>query len=362
MSVYLSSKNYPCDSGVEDRSLFQALDSILASDYKGSLFSMLGGYQRILADNRMREQWDVLFDKLNTLFKCGSNATLDGPMIGVSLSIRDSDYFRETARIFGNDRSLVSQIEWMATCWNASFASTGLWMGKTFEPVSRETFAAKCDNDPQMLKLFDPAVARIGRNFFREPADPNYLQSLGMPVLTELWRLRARPLEVSAPGFDGQLLEKNIEKEQFIPHSKTGGIFLSLPGNSVVREMKGKPVYQLNYRWPSLQPVYPMTRLIDELVQIGEGIYLGQLVMATRHYGLGTIRITPFAKVSSSWELGEPYRPSDAHQAMDYGYQINGFFLMIDTKFAGAAYADDAFPHLRPRPGETGYRELGYDS
>jgi len=72
--------------------------------------------------------------------------------------------------------------------------------------------------------------------------------------------------------------------------------------------MKGKPVYQLNYRWPSLQPVYPMTRLIDELVQIGEGIYLGQLVMATRHYGLGTIRITPFAKVSSSWELGEPYR------------------------------------------------------
>lgn len=212
MSVYLSSKNYPCDSGAEDRSLFQALDSILASDYKGSLFSMLGGYQRILADNRMREQWDVHFDKLNTLFKCGSNATLDGPMIGVSLSIRDSDYFRETARIFGKDRSLVAQIEWMATCWNATFASTGLWMGKTFEPVSRETFAAKCDNDPQMLKLFDPAVARIGRNFFREPADPNYLQSLGMPVLTELWRLRARPLEVSAPGFDGQLLEKNIEK------------------------------------------------------------------------------------------------------------------------------------------------------
>jgi len=38
-----------------------------------------------------------------------------------------------------------------------------------------------------------------------------------MPVLTELWRLRVRPLEVSAPGFDGQLLEKNIEKETIYP-------------------------------------------------------------------------------------------------------------------------------------------------
>ena len=90
-------------------------------------------------------------------------------------------------------------------------------MGKTFEPVSRETFAAKCDNDPQMLKLFDPAVSRIGRNFFREPADPNYLQSLGMPVLTELWRLSARPLDASAQGFDGQLLEKKSRKRTIYP-------------------------------------------------------------------------------------------------------------------------------------------------
>ena len=37
--------------------------------------------------------------------------------------------------------------------------------------------------------------------------------------------------------------------------------------------MNGKPVYQLNYRWPSLRQAYPMTRLVDELVQLGKGIY-----------------------------------------------------------------------------------------
>ena len=59
----------------------------------------------------------------------------------------------------------------------------------------------------------------------------------------------------------------NLDKEKAIPYSMTGGIFLASMGNSVVPEMKGKPVYKLNYRWPKLRPAYPMTCLIDELVQ-----------------------------------------------------------------------------------------------
>ena len=34
---------------------------------------------------------------------------------------------------------------------------------------------------------------------------------------------------------------------------------------------------------------------------------------------------------------------------------------MVDPDYAKAFYADDAFPQLRPRPGEIGYAELGYD-
>jgi hypothetical protein len=122
--------------------------------------------------------------------------------------------------------------------------------------------------------------------------------------------------------------------------------------------MNNKPVYQLNYRWPGLEPAYPMTRLVDELVQIADGVYLGQLVMATSHYSLGALRTSVPGLADKSWQVGEPYRPALAN--LDYGYQNNGFFLMIDTACAAKAYADDAFPHLRPRPGESGYAELGY--
>jgi hypothetical protein len=117
-----------------------------------------------------------------------------------------------------------------------------------------------------------------------------------------------------------------------------------------------------------------MTRLVDELVQIAEGVYLGQLVMATRHYSLGALRLSHFGEKLADIEIGEAYRPGEPGVAerfhdlvapwkndTDYGYQNNGFFLMIDPGLAGKAYADTAFPFLRPRPGESGYTELGYD-
>ena len=135
MSEYLDYRNFPCASGDEEAKLARQLESVIGNDLKGNVFSMLGNFQRILSDNRQRDQWDGIFEKLKILFLCGRNAVLDGPMIGVPVAIRDSDYFRHTARMFGRDRSAIASVEWMATCWNATFANTGLWMGKTFEPV-----------------------------------------------------------------------------------------------------------------------------------------------------------------------------------------------------------------------------------
>lgn len=357
MSEYLDPRNFPCSSPEEEAKLAAQLEAVVKGDLKEDLFGMLGRFQRILSDNRQRDQWDDIFGKLKVLFLCGRDALLDGPMIGVPVAIRDSDYFRHTAQLFGRNRSAAASLEFLATCWNATFANTGLWMGKTFEPVSREAVAAACDNDPQVLECYAPGTTRIGRNYFREPPDPNLLQSLGIPVLTRVWQLKERPADSTAAGFIGQLLPENLAKEKRIPYSMTGGIFLAQPGRSVVPEMNGKQVYQLNYRWPALQPTYPMTRLVDELVQIADGVFLGQLVMATSHYSLGTLR-TPFPGIfDKGWEIGEPYLPGE-HP--DYGYQNNGFFLMIDTARAAEAYGDGAFPHLRPRKGESGYEELGY--
>lgn len=372
---FLDSRNFPSVDQQQADQLAASLKSLLAHDFSGDFYRMLADYQRLLSDNLKKADWPAVHDKLNTLFRCGKSMPLDGPMVGIPISIRDSDYFRETARHFGRDRSSIAGIEWMATAWNLTFADTGLWMGKTFEPVSRDIVAEKTKGDQEALADYDPQATRIGRNFFRDPNDPDLVQMLGIPTLTKLWRLKDRPLAVDGQSFGGLLTRENLEKEKHIPYSKTGGIFLANTGKSVVPEMRDKEVYQLNYRWPALEPVYPMTRLIDEVVQIAEGIYLGQLVFATAHYSVGSLSL-PFSFKTTGLSAGEPYRPNKTIQeglwrglfsfgsqedsSIDYGYQNNGFFLMMDPAFAKQIYAESAFPQLRPRPGENGYEELGY--
>ncbi|MCF6355116.1 MAG: hypothetical protein L3J26_08460 [Candidatus Polarisedimenticolaceae bacterium] len=369
MTQYLSTDHSPPTSDSEKSSLAKTLEEILTKDLKGDMFALLGGYQQILADNCKRQQWDDVHQKLSALFMAGKATPLDGPMIGSTVSIRDSDYFRETARELGHDRSAIANIEWMATAWNLTFSDTGLWMGKTFEPVSQDVVAYKTKDDPEALAAYSSSTTRIGRNYFREPPNPNLIQGLGLPALTEMWRLRERPTLAKPEIFDSRLTTENAEREINVPYSMTGGLFLADIGSSVVPEMQGKPVYQLNYRWPRLEPAYPMTRLVDELVQIGEGIYLGQLVFASKNYAFST-----FEKDGEIHQLGKEYEPhrspsfyerffsrGSRSEEVDYGYQNNGFFLMMDPAYAKQIYADDAFPQLRPRPGESGYLELGYD-
>lgn len=359
MNKYLDKNNFPCSSDEEKKELSEKLESIIADDLKDDVFCMLGRFRCILSDNRRKDEWEGIFEKLKVLFMCGRNVVLDGPMIGVTVAIRDSDYFRNTARMFAKDRSAMAGIEMMASLWNVTFTTTGLWMGKTFESVSRDIVANKTGNDPQVLKKYSSETTRIGRNFFREPANPDLLQGLAIPVLTRAWQLKERPRDTAASGFLGILNPENLRKEKNIPYSMTGGLFIAQPGTSVVPEMKGKSVYQLNYRWPALEGVYPETTLIDELVQIADGVYLGQLVMATKHFTLGALRIDIPGLRKKNWPIGEPYQPGSSDR--DYGYQNNGFFLMIDPAFAKETYADNAFPYLRPRFGESGYTELGYD-
>lgn len=372
MAKFLNSEYFPAASSDEMQSLEASLNDILKNDYHSSFFALLGKYQRILADNDQKQNWPEIHKKLNTLFKCGASEVVNGPMIGIPISIRDSDPFKAVAELMGEDRSVFANIESLATTWNATYADTGIWMGKAFEPVTRETLITKSNNDPQITRHFNEGTTRIGRNYFRQPPDhPNALQAIGLPAVTKLWKLKERPVSPDATGFDCELLAENIEKEKAIPYTQTGGYFLCDFDKSIIPEMHGKDVYQLNYRWPALSPVYPMTRLVDELVRIDEGIYLGQLAYATRHYSLGNFTL-PNKKIIS---IGDTYpylsffdkiknflgfSVSTDHNY--YGYQNNGFFIMVDPNYAKEFYADDAFPQLRPRPGEIGFHELGYDS
>jgi len=70
-------------------------------------------------------------------------------------------------------------------------------------------------------------------------------------------------------------------------------------------------------------------------VQIGDGVYLGQLVYATRHFSLGRIDL-PLVP-GPGIEFGEAYVPHGSSsqspgESPDYGYQNNGYFLMLDPE------------------------------
>ncbi len=58
MSEYLHFRNFPCTSREEEAKLAEQLESVITNDLKGNVFRMLGNFQRILSDNRQRDQWD----------------------------------------------------------------------------------------------------------------------------------------------------------------------------------------------------------------------------------------------------------------------------------------------------------------
>ena len=83
---------------------------------------------------------------------------------------------------------------------------------------------------------------------------------------------------------------------------------LLCPGISVNEANRGKPVFLINYRWPKLRTFPPDCYCMDEVAQIAEGLYLGQLNYAT--------------------ELLKKYDPNEDPSA--YKYQCFGYFLLMD--------------------------------
>lgn len=354
MTPSLSSRHFPVDTP----DLEQALAQLLRDDLNGGEWlPLLARYQRILGDNARQAEWEGVNRKLLTLFQCGRAVPLDGPMIGISLSLRDPDLLRGDSGLPGQERSLLAEQEIMASLWNQTLSSSGLWMGKTFEPVERVVVERLCAGEAGLSARYDSIHTRIGRNFFRGATPEPLVRGLVMPLLTQYWDLRERPSRVGEELFDTVLTEENLRRELPIPYERTGGLFLAAPGQSVLPELAGKRVYQLDYRLRALRPRFPMHALVDELVEVAEGIYLGQLVMATRLSGtmqrfmgrLGTL-FEPLALLSRG----------PAADGEGDGYRNNGFFLLVDPDLARQVYADDAFPAYRPRLGEASFALLGY--
>ena len=98
------------------------------------------------------------------------------------------------------------------------------------------------------------------------------------------------------------------------PFVRQGYIFLGVSNRESILPMnsagdKKKRVFQFHYRYPMIGGPAPIGTCLDELVEIAQGLFLGQLIYST----------VPFKPFHTSVDPAE------------YNYQLFGYFLLLDN-------------------------------
>jgi hypothetical protein len=231
------------------------------------------------------------YRRLRRLFELGAAPErIEGHHYGLTLGLRTGD-LRGAPAHHGNVLGYL---------WGETVGGVCPWVGKSFAPI-----------DPaEAARLSAGAVsgatpAFLGVNHFHliEKAPLNVAANA---VLGLLWGLEPPPAE---------------ERSRF-GHQRNGGRFLAYQAPSV---WSGSPrtVFRLNYRFAELENAPPLPILIDEVVELAPGLYLGQLLFAT-------------ARILASYSPAEPDETSR--------YQHFGYFALFDARWNAEAMR--LFPHL----------------
>lgn len=213
-----------------------------------------------------------VYQKLGKLFEKGrAPERVEGHFYGVTLGIRTGDL----RGAFGARANVLNFL------WGSLLAGHPPWVGKGFTPVA--------SGPPSSPPVF------AGTNYFRA-ARTSFLTSISTRVLGLVLGLTPTPShEHRTYGCD-----------------RKGGPFVARRARSVAPGLGHKEVFQLDYRQTSLNNPVPFRYLIDEIVEISDGLYLGPLLFATKR-------------------LSEPYDPSLA--SAEYGYANFGYFLLLDDRW-----------------------------
>ncbi|UCE19729.1 MAG: hypothetical protein JSV84_05125 [Gemmatimonadota bacterium] len=271
----------------------------IKADLKGksSILEMMKDYMAELKGELDNDA--PTFRKLHRLFELGSMPeNVEGHYYGVALGLRTGD-LRGIAAEHGN---LLGYL------WGESIGGVAPWVGKSFTPMSegdrRQVIGSALPDDV--------AVSR-GINHFNvlEHAPVNIALNT---ILNFLWHLKEVP---------------EAERLRY-GHERNGGHFVYHRAFSMC-DKTPREVFRLNYRFRGLDNNPPLNYLIDELVEIADGLYLGQLLFATAR-------------------LLERY-DSEA-DSETYKYQHFGYFLLFREDWNGEARR--LFPHLEmPRAAVT---------
>lgn len=231
------------------------------------------------------------FIKLAKLFECGITPDrVEGHHYGVAIGLRTGD----KKDVWADYSNLLGLL------WSTSLGKIPPWVGKSTKTASGKE-----------LKYFTEGFEQgklptyLGINHFNEIED-SLLNVVSILFLTFWLHLKDAPEE---------------ERTQY-GYEKNGGQFIARRARSVYHATK-RDVFQLNYQWAKLANLPPLRYLIDEIVEITDGLYLGQLLFATK-------------RLLSKYDPKLP----DAK----YGYEHFGYFLLMDERWR--IEARRVFPYI----------------
>ena len=239
-------KTLTCLSGADPND--EVVQEIKADlEVASSVLEMMKDYMALLRDNFNNDA--PPFRKFAKLFELGATFdSLDGHYYGICPGLRTGD-LQGTAAEFGNLLGFI---------WSSAIVGHCPWAGKSYSPMSDEDRARIIgDTVPA-----DVQVVRGINHFNRIEGAPVNVATVAL--LNFIWHL--------TKATDG-------EKQQY-GYDYKGGNLAAYRAQSIY---PGTPreVFRLNYRYTGLGNYPPLTFLIDEMVQIGDGLFLGQAIFAT---------------------------------------------------------------------------------
>lgn len=241
-----------------------------------TILDLLHRWSRQLFAEKDQKAQGPVFEKLAELFNRGlAPREVHGYLRGALLSFHTEGYYR----LF--DKNTLN------AAWSLGRLLTP-WTGKTFEDIDLSRLTALTGG---VEKGEVPTFFGTNTVSFRKPG----AKVIGLGMRLARVPMSRVPKEEAALGYDAK---------SFYFIARQGRSILTGPGGN-----DGKRVFQFNYRWPALRTFPPDNYCIDELVQIADGLYLGQLIYATE-------------RLAEPWD---PKRPPEA-----YAYRVFGYFLLMD--------------------------------
>lgn len=232
--------------------------------------------------------------KLDRLILCGKTPeSLDGYYHGITISLKTGTDSLGVLEEIRKKLDIGEGIDPLQVLYGRLLSKTSPWAGKNFKKLNKDKLS-------ELTGGFDKGEepTYLGINSFRKD-NKGFLNNISGHVLSGVMDMEG------VPGPES--------KQRSWIYAK-GGLFVAKRQNSVDPEHPEKEVVALNYRWKSMRNRFPNRLLIDEIVEIAEGLYLGKLYYAT-----------------TLMHITEDYDPRISNH--DYKYRSFGYFLLMDDSW-----------------------------